>query len=172
MDPHAECRVVIFYKPVPVQTPSQIGLDTAQEKVVEVYISCRSVKNFHRVIRVTATCRFPQMQCSPVDMVFVGEPSMLRGGEPERLRFHKASHELTIKNRFSDLPLQFSVQNSSRFFHVSSGTAVGECVPNSEQRFLVTPNSEAIMRERNFLWQVRFFSVFCGAAATRRCART
>eukprot|EP01094_Clydonella_sp_ATCC50884_P006728 TRINITY_DN15939_c0_g1_i1.p1 TRINITY_DN15939_c0_g1~~TRINITY_DN15939_c0_g1_i1.p1 ORF type:complete len:569 (-),score=181.50 TRINITY_DN15939_c0_g1_i1:83-1789(-) len=155
VDAHAECRIVVFYKPVPMVPPEVVSLETAEEKEVEVYVSCRSVKNYHKVIRLQATCRYPQLECTPVDCVFRGDRSSLREGQA--ITFHHPQHTLRIQNRFHTLPLQYTIHNSSRFVTISAQSdSPGECEPGGEQLFLILPNMESINAERHHILQNRY----------------
>ncbi|KAJ3179725.1 hypothetical protein HDU85_004724 [Gaertneriomyces sp. JEL0708] len=118
--------------------------DQRFEKEIEIYVNCRLVKDYQKIVTLHAVCRQPQMLLSQPDCFFRGsvkrrEQSDSAAGTKEEgtkdtyqwsIKFHEMSAPLEITNLLAD-PLDCWVINDSMYFNVEVADEPVLSVPTS-----------------------------------------
>ncbi|KAI8917062.1 hypothetical protein DFJ77DRAFT_331406 [Powellomyces hirtus] len=142
VEPESQARVYIRLRPsaesVQNQPDTTNGLtrnqfpttlmvaDEPVRKDIEIYINCRLVKDYQKIINLRAICRQPQMLLSRLDFSFRGvmrrkntgtEPLSVREEDIWSLQLLPAIGEVEVANLLTD-PLECCVMNDTMFFNV------------------------------------------------------
>ncbi len=66
VEPESNVRVYICVRPLPSQAIQECGErrdpNLVEEKNIEIYVNCRLVKDFQKIIMLKAECRMPSLQ--------------------------------------------------------------------------------------------------------------
>lgn len=75
VEPESNVRVYICVRPLPSQTiqeslecGKQRDTNLVEEKNIEIYVNCRLVKDFQKIIMLKAECRMPSLQVTYCEM--------------------------------------------------------------------------------------------------------
>ncbi|KAJ3089439.1 hypothetical protein HK102_006398 [Quaeritorhiza haematococci] len=77
VDPESQCRVYFRFRPVcasprTVQVMTLEEANQVEEKMLEIYVNCRLVKDYQKIMRLRALCRQPVMRVSQEEFFFSG----------------------------------------------------------------------------------------------------
>ena len=168
----SESIVYLFFYPVP--PPGGVSHDDVHEQAVEVYISCKSLRDCHRVIRLIARCRLPELKVLCHELTFAGRLSSERVGAstPMPVPPHIRTSALTpssllearsidfgpdqsfeLTNLHPDANLDFAIYNDSMFFVVTPHR--GTCRPQETITIRVSPSHESITMYSDLVFKVQ-----------------
>ncbi|KAJ3175580.1 hypothetical protein HDU87_006077 [Geranomyces variabilis] len=135
-----------------------IVADEPVEKDIEIYINCRLVKDYQKIINLRAICRQPQMLLSNLEFDFRGvmrrrnlghDATTGREEDMWSLQLLPAHAEVEIANLLTD-PLDCCVMNDSMYFNVDLGTRDMEDAPSQSGGVVaaatVTPSLTKVRR--------------------------
>ncbi|KAJ3290798.1 hypothetical protein HK104_006518 [Borealophlyctis nickersoniae] len=130
IDPESQSRIYLRFRPsegdFAMQTRRTLAeADTPVEKNIEIYINCRLVKDYQKIIPLRAICRWPQVRLSSNLFTFVGairkkdvaEPGQRKDEEnPWIVSFRQPSSlDLEVTNLLID-PLEYEIVNDTMYF--------------------------------------------------------
>ncbi|KAJ3156718.1 hypothetical protein HDU86_003942 [Geranomyces michiganensis] len=133
--------------------------DEPVEKDIEIYINCRLVKDYQKIINLRAICRQPQMLLSNLEFNFRGimrrrnVSHEATGGREEdmwSLQLLPAYAEVEIANLLTD-PLDCCVMNDSMYFNVELGTRDVEDAPSQGSGVLANMTTSSSTKIRRHL---------------------
>ncbi|KAJ3076202.1 hypothetical protein HDU98_005086 [Podochytrium sp. JEL0797] len=167
VQPESNMRVFLRYRPSLGDDEVRAKMDlttanVADEKLIEVSVNCRLVKDYQKTIYLRATCRRPQIYLPTQEVIFTGKirrREAANGGGGERasvveesekegweIKFAEPVATLRIENLLAD-SLDFEVLNDSMYFGVDivgggeSDTAVPSVIPSVRR----TQNCSAVV---------------------------
>ncbi|KAJ3141440.1 hypothetical protein HK100_006657, partial [Physocladia obscura] len=128
VQPNSYMRVFLRYRPSlgDEEEDESVKMDLAaanciDEKVIEISVNCRLVKDYQKTIYLRANCRRPQIYLATQEFSFKGKISKKGAGEKDwDISFTEQFSPLKIENLLSD-PLEFEVLNDSMYFGVDLG---------------------------------------------------
>jgi hypothetical protein len=191
VEPESSVRIYIFFRPMrPLDnTPthsrgsslSEAGqIPEYEEKKIEIYVNCRLVKDYQKIVYLRARCRTPQMSLSAQEFSFAGS-SKAAGTSPSRIDdagpldeddwggipVAPNSRDLAIRNMFSQ-ELHYEIMNDTKFFlvEIDSDKHHFAVTPGEKQVVKITPNLEAISKSSESLRKVYSLKPQVVASAT------
>ena len=191
VEPESQARVYLLLRPSngplwdanfsetppPVIRRTLAEANNPKEKNIEIYINCRLVKDYQKIVPLHALCRYPQVSLSSHELSFLGsirrkETTGPEGGHedsPWAIAFKPAVAQLDVTNLLLD-PLDYEIINDTMYFLVENGDGHGrtgtasavESVrrniwaiePEKTQRLLIKPNLEAVAKHAESLRRV------------------
>ncbi|KAJ3043675.1 hypothetical protein HDV00_004448 [Rhizophlyctis rosea] len=188
VEPESQARVYLLLRPSngplwdanfsdtppPVIKRTLAQANEPKEKNIEIYINCRLVKDYQKIIPLHALCRYPQVELSSHELSFLGSVRRKEVNgegaheEPWAVAFKPGVAELEVTNLLLD-PLDYEVINDTMYFLLENadvpsvaGAAGGGgservrrnvwCIePEKGHRLLVRPNLEAIAKHAESL---------------------
>ncbi|KAJ3331483.1 hypothetical protein HDU91_003326, partial [Kappamyces sp. JEL0680] len=162
---HSQIFLRFIFNP---QDASKISEDYVEEKNIEIYVNCRLVKDYQKVMLFKALCSLPQMQVSRSDFVFTGafreEKAYIKGSTAD---------SFTLVNQ-SQSTLEYHIVGDSMYFGlelvdaepakaaapttlVMVGSVGARCFsipPFSSQKFRIVPIVENIEKHTDQLRKV------------------
>ncbi|KAF9200015.1 hypothetical protein BGZ49_009783, partial [Haplosporangium sp. Z 27] len=125
--------------------------DEVELKVVEIYINCRLVKDYHQVVVLTAECYLPAIRASWQDSVsFVArvlrESSESSEEEDEwKIAFREDYRILGVSNLL-DIPLEYEIVNDTMYFNLEYPEPDKVIEGQMKHEIRVVPNIKALLR--------------------------
>ncbi|KND01233.1 uncharacterized protein SPPG_04324 [Spizellomyces punctatus DAOM BR117] len=118
------------------------------EKNVEIYINCRLVKDYQKIINLRAICRQPQMQILDQEIVFrgmfrrkdEGASAVAKEEDVWALQLHPLKATIEVGNLLTD-PLDCWVMNDTMFFAVEDVTISDSDTDSVPDSTLVQPSA-------------------------------
>jgi hypothetical protein len=174
VSPHSSVRVYLHLRTS--AAPEAAAAEPQHDNVLqgEISVSCHLVKDFHKVIRLQATCHQPHLRLSQSAIEWrFKEAHGLESGRPQAMKLEPASHAIEVSS-LGRKQLPYAVRSSCCFFQVhasqvpsassdaSPGTPgfPGDCVLSASDTrkhvITVTPDDEAIRQHAAFLAKARY----------------
>jgi len=102
------------------------------EKNIEIYINCRLVKDYQKIVPLHAVCRWPQIHVSTLELLFRGKirqktPAEVRDQDNDELWYVTLSppgENVTISNVLEG-PLDYEIMNDTLYFKVEEADVSG-----------------------------------------------
>lgn len=135
IEPESRVRIYIRFRPsleggfAPVLSDATYQTleeaNKADQKIIEIWINCRLVKDYQKIVTLVATCRRPQIRVSSTDFGFKGFiTKRVSGTDTSRdedswvAQFEPSYSDVTISNLLVD-NLEYELVNDSLYFDVA-----------------------------------------------------
>ncbi|CAG8474285.1 10773_t:CDS:2 [Acaulospora colombiana] len=133
---------------------NQRNPDLMEEKVIEIYVNCRLVKDYQQIVILKAKCKMPSLQVEYEEIdAFIGKISRRDVNSKEEdewlIQFDQALREIKIKNLLST-PLEYEIVNDTMYFTLEFPT--GNKVVTSESFHDVIAIRELLDSTANKFW--------------------
>ncbi|CAG8544148.1 2498_t:CDS:2, partial [Funneliformis caledonium] len=140
VEPGSNVRVYIRLKPLPsreiqefLDGGNQRDPNLVEEKVIEIYVNCRLVKDYQQTLILKAECK-----------IWRRDPNNKEDDE-WNLQFNPEFREIKINNLL-DKPLEYEIINDTMYFNLELCNDVKEVAPKSFHNVLVRPNLKSLIK--------------------------
>ena len=142
VSPHSSVRVYLHLR---TSAPQEAAAADAQHDnllQVEISVSCHLVKDFHKVIRLQATCHQPHLRLSQsaIEWRFkeLQPAHALESGRLQAMKLEPASHTIQVSSLGRD-QLTYAVRSSCCFFQVLADTGDNTiCASDGTRKHMIT----------------------------------
>ncbi|CAJ0650018.1 4891_t:CDS:10 [Entrophospora sp. SA101] len=157
VEPESNVRVYICVRPLPSQTiqeslqcGEQRDTNLVEEKNIEIYVNCRLVKDFQKIIMLKAECRMPSLQVTYCEMeALMGKIHHNESDNKDEdewiINFDPEYREITITNLL-DSPLEYEIVNDTMYFTLEFSNNKKKVDPKSSHNVIVRPNLKSLAK--------------------------
>ncbi|RUS31123.1 hypothetical protein BC938DRAFT_478418 [Jimgerdemannia flammicorona] len=167
VDPCGHVRVYIRFRPEPSPGVQQ-ALDreqhrdpnTIEEKIVEIYVNCRLVKDYQQIVVLKAECRVPAFRVKYSDTeALMGTIKRRSGTDSEeeewQIEFVDEARPLDVFNIFAD-ELHYEIVNDTTYFLLEFPSKSKSIPPRGTHKIKVMPNMKALIKNADSLWREKY----------------
>ncbi|TPX32047.1 nucleoside-diphosphate kinase [Synchytrium microbalum] len=171
VEPESHVRVFVRYRPSKgsdywnSKSSGSLSLRDAtrpDERNMEVYVNCRLVKDYQKIVAVKAVVRHPQISLSTSSLLFTGTVKPTENGLVVDVQPESAS--IVLSNLLAD-DMEFAVINDTAYFDIKSLDApmgsisdsvqitglMGIIAPGQSTRLAISINRDALLRHADTL---------------------
>ncbi|RHZ71084.1 hypothetical protein Glove_262g53 [Diversispora epigaea] len=157
VDPESNVRVYIRFRPKPSREIQEFldkgntrDPNLVEEKIVEIYVNCRLVKDYQQTVKLKAECRMPSIQVEYKETdALMGKiwrrDSNLKEDEDWIIHFDEKYREIIIKNSLPN-PLKYEIVNDTMYFNLEFPKEGKEIGPKLCHKIIVRPNIKALIK--------------------------
>ncbi|CAG8447699.1 8569_t:CDS:10 [Diversispora eburnea] len=146
VDPETNVRVYIRFRPMPSREIQEFldkgntrDPNLVEEKIVEIYVNCRLVKDYQQTLKLKAECRMPSIQ------VDYKESDALMEDEDWIIHFDEKYRKIIIKNSLPN-PLKYEIVNDTMYFNLEFPKEGKEIGSKLCHEIIVRPNIKALIK--------------------------
>ncbi|CAG8457039.1 15393_t:CDS:2, partial [Dentiscutata heterogama] len=152
VEPESNVRVYIYFRPLPsreIQKSLENGLkdpELIEEKIIEIYVNCRLVKDYQQTVILKAECKIPSLRVDYEDSALTGKICRQYSNDDEfTIQFDQEFREIMIRNLL-DTSLEYEIVNDTMYFSLDISHSNKEVAPKTDHRIIVRPNVKALLK--------------------------
>ncbi|KAF0517022.1 peroxisomal membrane protein mpv17 [Gigaspora margarita] len=168
VEPESNVRVYIRFRPLPsreIQKSLDNGLkdpELVEEKIIEIYVNCRLVKDYQQTVILKAECKIPSLRVDYEDSALTGKicrQDTNCNEEEFTVQFEQEFREIMISNLF-DTPLEYEIVNDTIYFSLDISHSNKGVAPKSDHRIIVRPNLKTLLKNAESIRREKYIQEY------------